>query len=115
MRLYIIRHADPDYANNTITPQGHLEAKALAKRMQKEGIDRIYSSPLGRALDTMKYTAQILNIEPHIEPWTKEHSDIWIELENNKKVFAFNLHGEYIREDLSLLMKTGINCLTLKT
>lgn len=28
MRLYIIRHADPDYPNNTITPAGHLEAKA---------------------------------------------------------------------------------------
>lgn len=30
MRLYIIRHADPDYPNNTITPEGHLEAQALA-------------------------------------------------------------------------------------
>ncbi len=29
MRLYIIRHADPDYPNNTITPEGHLEAQAL--------------------------------------------------------------------------------------
>ena len=103
MRLYIIRHADPDYENNTITPQGHIEAKALAKRMHKEGIDKIYSSPMGRALDTMKYTSEILEIEPNIEEWTKEHSDIYIELKDNKRIFGLNLHGEYIREDLSLL------------
>jgi probable phosphoglycerate mutase len=47
LRLYIIRHGDPDYINNTITPQGHLEAQALAKRLEREGITRIYSSPLG--------------------------------------------------------------------
>ncbi|MEC9258269.1 MAG: histidine phosphatase family protein, partial [Candidatus Poribacteria bacterium] len=28
MRLYIIRHADPDYPNRTITEKGHLEAQA---------------------------------------------------------------------------------------
>ena len=32
MRLYIIRHADPDYPNRTITEKGHLEAQSLAKR-----------------------------------------------------------------------------------
>ncbi len=58
MRLYIIRHADPDYANNTITPDGALEADALSKRLAKVGFDWIYSSPLGRAIDTMNYTAE---------------------------------------------------------
>lgn len=40
MRLYIIRHADPDYPNNTITPEGHLEAQALAKRLSSHGLDQ---------------------------------------------------------------------------
>lgn len=47
MILDIIRHADPDYANNTITEFGKLEAKALADFLKDENIDRIYTSPWG--------------------------------------------------------------------
>jgi broad specificity phosphatase PhoE len=72
MRLFIIRHADPDYANNTITPAGHLEARALAERFKKLGLDRIYSSPLGRAIHTMQYTADALHMSHTIEEWTAE-------------------------------------------
>ncbi|HSI86097.1 MAG: histidine phosphatase family protein [Candidatus Methylacidiphilales bacterium] len=74
MRLYIIRHADPDYPNKTITPAGHLEAQALSRRMKKQGLDRIYCSPLGRALHTMQYTADALGLQPTILDWTAELS-----------------------------------------
>ncbi|MGE5557348.1 MAG: histidine phosphatase family protein [Bacillota bacterium] len=77
MRLYVIRHADPDYENDTITPDGHLEAQALAERLASVGLNRIYCSPLGRALDTMKYTAGLLKLQPVIEEWTRE---MWPEL-----------------------------------
>lgn len=106
MRIYIIRHADPDYANNTITPHGHNEAKALAKRMQKEGINKIYTSPLGRAVDTAKYTSELLGIEPNIEEWAREHPNLSIEFDGGKW-FAINLHGQYIREDLSVLERNS--------
>lgn len=59
MTLYIIRHADPDYANNTITEFGWEEANALGEWMKDVKIDRIYSSPLGRALDTAAPTSPI--------------------------------------------------------
>lgn len=45
MILYIIRHADPDYAHNTITPLGKEEALALGQRMSRVKLDRIYTSP----------------------------------------------------------------------
>ncbi len=96
MRLFIIRHADPDYPNNTITPAGHLEAGALARRMSRLGLDRIYCSPLGRAIDTARYTADTLNIEPIILPWTAEldwraSAPPWGEL------MAWDSPGEIIR------------------
>jgi len=72
MRLYIIRHADPDYPNNTITAAGHLEAKALGERMKKLGLDHIYASPLGRAVHTMQYSAEALGMGHTIEEWTAE-------------------------------------------
>ena len=54
MRIYIIRHADPDYDNDTLTSAGHKEAIALAERLETERINRICCSPLGRARRTMQ-------------------------------------------------------------
>ena len=36
MRILIIRHGDPDYANDTLTEKGHREAKLLAEKLKKE-------------------------------------------------------------------------------
>jgi len=54
MRIIIIRHGEPNYAQDTLTKNGFKEAKALAKRLLKEKIDYVYVSPLGRAKDTAK-------------------------------------------------------------
>jgi broad specificity phosphatase PhoE len=72
MRLYIIRHGDPDYANDTLTPAGHKEAAALAVRLERLGPDRLYSSPLGRARATAAHAAERLKMPVDIEPWTAE-------------------------------------------
>lgn len=96
MRLYIIRHGDPDYENNTITPAGHLEAEALAKHLKNVGLDKIYYSPLGRAIDTMKYTADLLNIEPKMESWTEELSHN-VELETWGGMHVCDVPGEVVR------------------
>jgi broad specificity phosphatase PhoE len=72
MRLYLMRHADPDYGNDTITPDGHLEAAALAVRLEKERINHIFCSPLGRAKATAAYTANRLQLPVTIEDWTRE-------------------------------------------
>lgn len=96
MRILIIRHADPDYPNDTITEAGHLEAQALAQRLKKEGIDRIYSSPVNRAVHTMQYTAELLGIEPIIEPWTRELSLNPVNV-SGSNVAAWNIPGETVR------------------
>ena len=72
MRLHIVRHADPDYANDTITADGHKEAQALANRIKKSGADRLYCSTVKRARDTMEYTKKILGIQPVFFDWLKE-------------------------------------------
>lgn len=97
MRIYLIRHADPDYENHTITAAGHLEAQALAQRLSHEGIDRIYCSPLPRALHTMQYTADLLQLEPEIQPWMAELG--WMaQGANGRNMAAWNVAGEQIRE-----------------
>jgi len=44
MMLYIVRHGDPDYEHNTITPHGHKEAAALAQWFRDIPLDEIPES-----------------------------------------------------------------------
>ena len=54
MRIILVRHGDPDYEKDCLTELGHKQAKAAAQRLLEENIDTIYSSPLGRAMETAK-------------------------------------------------------------
>ena len=56
MRLLIIRHADPDYVHDSLTPTGHEEATYLAAYLRDVTIDHAYVSPMGRAQLTAAYT-----------------------------------------------------------
>jgi probable phosphoglycerate mutase len=99
MRLYIIRHADPDYVRDTITEAGHKEAKALAERLAREGIDEVYSSPLGRAQATAAYTAEATGKPVGILPWTQEISDAAVEIEGFGRIAAWDVPGELVLEN----------------
>lgn len=74
MRLHIIRHGDPDYANDSLTPLGHREAVALASRMACLPIAEVFSSPMGRAQQTAGYTAGRLGIFIQTLDWARELS-----------------------------------------
>lgn len=99
MRLYIIRHAEPDYARNTITPAGHLEAKALAERLRGEGLTHLFASPLGRALDTMGYTAKVTGLGHEVLDWTQE-IDVRVDLPGFKGS-VWNIHPEILKPILA--------------
>ena len=75
MVLYIIRHGDPIYETDTLTERGRLQAEALGKRMAALGIDKVYSSPMGRARETAAPTCSLLGLEPVIEEWAHEIED----------------------------------------
>ena len=63
MKLLIIRHADPDYTIDSLTPAGWQEAELLSERLTKENIKSFYVSPLGRAKDTASLTLKKLGQE----------------------------------------------------
>ena len=56
MKILIIRHGDPDYAHDSLTERGRMEAACLAERLAKMDIKEFYVSPLGRARETASYT-----------------------------------------------------------
>ncbi len=62
MRIIFVRHGDPDYKNDSLTPHGHVQARAVAERLLNENISKIYASPNGRAQITASYTAELLKL-----------------------------------------------------
>lgn len=72
MLLFYIRHGDPVYDPDSLTPQGERQAEALAKRLALYGIDRIYASPSRRARLTSQPTCEILGKQADIKPWLDE-------------------------------------------
>lgn len=72
MKILLIRHADPDYAADSLTPEGHKEAEALGERIAAQGLDRLFASPLGRAQRTAGYIAAQTGLAVETEPWIRE-------------------------------------------
>ncbi len=72
MKLLIIRHGDPDYANNTITEKGKVEAQCLAKFLKGKKFDAVYCSPMGRAQDTCLASQKECGFEFETLPWMRE-------------------------------------------
>jgi len=72
MKILIIRHADPDYAKDSLTEKGWREAELLSNRLSAMDIKEFYVSPLGRARDTANVTLQKMNRTAEILPWLRE-------------------------------------------
>ncbi len=59
MILFYVRHGDPIYEPDSLTPLGMRQAEAAAKRLSVHGIDRIFSSTSTRAIQTAKPTCEL--------------------------------------------------------
>lgn len=75
MLLYIIRHGDPIYETDSLTERGHLQAEALGKRLERARIDRVFTSPMGRARMTAEPTCRRLGLSYTVEDWAHEVED----------------------------------------
>ena len=64
MRILFVRHGEPDYARDCLTAQGRLQARAAALRLREEGTDVLFSSPMGRAVETAEALSAQLDRKP---------------------------------------------------
>ena len=72
MKLLIVRHGDPNYEIDSLTPVGWQEAELLADRMEKLDVKAFYVSPLGRAKDTAAATLKRKGMQAQVMPWLQE-------------------------------------------
>ena len=72
MKLLIVRHGDPDYTIDSLTPKGWKEVDYLSEKLAKLDVKAFYVSPLGRARDTASLTLKKMNRTATEEPWLRE-------------------------------------------
>ena len=85
MRILLIRHAEPDYKVDSLTPKGREEAELLSRRLARYDIRDFYVSPLGRARDTAAYTLEKLGREAETLPWLREFSGSYPDPETGRR------------------------------
>jgi len=116
MELILIRHAlplriqkeDGTPADPGLSEKGIEQARRLARWMESEKLDAIYSSPMNRAQMTANFLAEIKGIEIKIEPGVAEfdnqsstyvpmeelrakYYDLWLDLVSGGFEKLFNL------------------------
>ena len=72
MKILLIRHAEPDYENNSLTEKGFREADMLAEKLKKCPITDVYSSPISRAYKTAIVAADALGKKVDLLDWMQE-------------------------------------------
>ena len=99
MLFFFVRHGDPCYDPDSLTPLGLRQAEAIGRRLARYQIDRIYASPMKRAMQTAEPCSQLLGKEILPADFASEvHA--WDELtlkhEDGRRTWA-NLHPPTVR------------------
>lgn len=90
MFFYLIRHGDPIYDPDSLTPLGHRQAEALAKRLSVYGLDEVYTSTSNRAMLTAKPTCEMLKLEAKPLDFANE-AHTWRELTIDREDGGFGV------------------------
>ncbi len=79
MILFYVRHGDPIYDPDSLTPLGKRQAEAVAKRLSLYGIDKIYASTSNRAILTATPSCEMMHKDMELLDFcNEEHA--WEEL-----------------------------------
>jgi len=84
MLFFYIRHGDPIYSPDSLTPLGMRQAEAVAKRLALYGLDEIYASTSNRAVMTAKPSCELLKKEAVLLDFANE-GHAWRELTVKKE------------------------------
>ena len=103
MRILFIRHGEPDYAKDDLTDTGVRQAELLAQRLKNEGIEEIWSSPLGRAKRTALISSEVLGLPVKTLECIREIK--WGSV-NGEEIFAnghpWDIADEMVRQGMDL-------------
>lgn len=102
MRLLLVRHGHPNYELDCLTPLGHLQAEAAAKRLKNEKIDMFFASTCGRALETADHAASRHGLAVTELPFMREVTWGYNDQVNGEAGHPWNLVEQMVREGKKL-------------
>lgn len=79
MLFFYVRHGDPIYNPDSLTPLGERQAEAAGKRLAVFGMDKIFASSSTRAQQTAQPLCELLKKNLSVLDWCNEHYT-WMEL-----------------------------------
>ena len=109
MIFYYVRHGDPIYNPDGLTPLGFEQADALKYRLCRYGLDRIYASSSNRAILTAKPTAELLKKEIQVMDWCNEkyaYSELGMKNDEGFYTWCYNhthIKKLFLSEEVRLL------------
>lgn len=107
MLLFYIRHGNPTYNPDELTPLGHREAEAVARRLAVHGIDQIFTSTSNRAKETAQHTCELVQktaVELDFANEKYAYRDFHVKTEEGKTSWAY-LSPQYKRIFVSREMR----------
>ena len=90
MKLYLIRHGEPNYEKDCLTALGKEQAEAVCMMQGREQVSGIICSPLGRARETAYPLSCAIHSEPEVKNWLKEIDDITVWSERRPDLAVWN-------------------------
>ena len=100
MRLLIIRHGDPNYEIDSLTPKGWKEAEYLSEKLEKMDIKEFYVSTMGRAKDTAAATLKKMGRTAVPCEWLREFAPQgFTSGEGYRKVIWDWLPGQWTKDE----------------
>ena len=102
MRLIFVRHAEPDYSVDSLTPKGRFEAELLSRRIAKMDVTAFYCSPLGRAKDTAAPALRRMGRTAEIRPWLAEFRGRCFDPEAGRERICWDYRAHQWQGDMQL-------------
>ncbi len=72
MLLYYVRHGNPIYNPDSLTPLGRRQAESVGRMLACAGLDAIYASSSNRAIETAQPAAEMCRLEISVQDWCNE-------------------------------------------
>ncbi len=93
MLFFYVRHGDPTYSPDALTPLGRRQAEAVGRRLARFGLDRIYASTSTRAIQTAEPASEMLKLPITQLDWCNE-SHAWrdyaITMDDGRHTWCFS-------------------------
>lgn len=72
LQLLLIRHGEPAYPADALTPRGERQAERLGRRLREADLVELWTSPMGRARQTAKIVSRAVGLPVREAPWLAE-------------------------------------------